>query len=221
MTAPMEPGVAAIRPACAADAPFLAWVQQEAARSHLERGFWDLAFPGSEAARLDLMTELARAEPRCFCHWSRFLVAEVEGVAVAALSGYEPARHGGEAFVEALSATLRRAGWSGAEREALYLRTAPFMTCLPETPEDVWVVEWVATRPERRGRGLVKQLLPPILERGRREGYRRAQISVLIGNVPAQKAYEGAGFAVADERRHPDFERAFGSPGVRRLLRDL
>ena len=35
-----------IRPAVEADTPFLAWVQQEAARSHLPPGFWDLAFPG-------------------------------------------------------------------------------------------------------------------------------------------------------------------------------
>jgi len=221
MSVPDRPAVAAIRPARETDAPFLAWVQQEAARSHVERGFWDLAFPGPDASRLDLIAGIVRSEPACFCHWSRFLVAEIDGAPAAALSGYEPSRHGGEAFVEALSTTLRRAGWTGAEREALYLRTAPFMTCLPETPEDVWVVEWVATRPERRGQGLVKQLLPPILERGRGEGYLRAQIAVLIGNDPAQKAYEGAGFAFADERRHPDFERAFGSPGIRRLLRAL
>ena len=30
------------RPATAEDAPFLAWVIQEAARSHLEIGIWDL-----------------------------------------------------------------------------------------------------------------------------------------------------------------------------------
>ena len=34
------------RPANAEDAPFLAWVMQEAARSHLEHGVWDLMFPG-------------------------------------------------------------------------------------------------------------------------------------------------------------------------------
>ena len=58
-------------------------------------------------------------------------------------------------------------------------------------------------------------------EEGRRRDYARAQISVLIGNAPAQFAYERAGFAVVDERRHPDFQAAIGSPGVRRMQRHL
>lgn len=212
---------ATIRPAREEDADFIAWVQQTAARSHVERGFWDVAIPGPEAPRLELLAALARAEPRSFCHWSRFLIAEWNGAPVAALSGYEPPRHGGANFVEALAATLRRARWSSAESEALYVRTASFMTCIPEAPDDVWVVEWVATLPEQRGRGHVKHLLEAILEEGRRQGHRRAQIAVLIGNTPAQKAYEGAGFAVVDEKTHPDFEREYGVPGIRRLLRNL
>jgi translation initiation factor 4G len=212
---------AVIRPARESDASFVAWTQQTAARSHLERGFWDVAVPGPDAPRLELIAALARSAPESFCHWKRFLVAEADGAPAAALSGYEPARHGGGAFIEALAATLQRSRWSSAEIEALYARTASFMTCIPETPDDAWVVEWVATVPAQRGRGHVKQLLESILEAGRRQGYRRAQIAVLIGNTPAQKAYEGAGFAVVDEKTHPDFEREYGTPGVRRMLRDL
>jgi ribosomal protein S18 acetylase RimI-like enzyme len=217
----LRPMDSRIRPARDSDAEFIAWVQQTAARSHVERGFWDVAIPGREAPRLELIAALARAEPRSFCHWSRFLVAEVDGEPAAALSGYEPDRHGGGAFLEALTGTLRRARWSDAEMEALYGRTTAFMSCIPETPGDAWVVEWVATLPEHRGCGHVKHLLPAILDEGRRAGFRRAQIAVLIGNTPAQKAYEGAGFAVADEKASPEFEREFGCPGIRRMLRDL
>jgi ribosomal protein S18 acetylase RimI-like enzyme len=212
---------AVIRPARESDASFVAWTQQTAARSHLPRGFWDVVLPGLEPARLELLAALARSEPESFCHWKRFLVAEVDGAPAAALSGYEPARHGGSVFIDALAGTLRRSRWSNAEAEALYGRTSSFMTCIPETPDDAWVVEWVATLPAQRGRGHVKHLLPAVLEEGRRRGFRRAQIAVLIGNTPAQKAYEGAGFAVVDEKTHPDFEREYGCPGIRRMLRDL
>ena len=99
------------------------------------------------------------------------------------------------------------------------VRIAPFLTCIPDTAEDAWIVEWVATRPEYRGKGLVRALLHEILDRGRERGHAQAQIAVLIGNTPAQRAYEGVGFRVADEKTHPDFERAVGSPGIRRLLR--
>jgi len=209
-----------IRPATESDAGFIAWVEQEAARSHLPIGFWDLAFPGADADRLRMLERIVRSKSRSFCHWSGFLVAEVEGRPGAALSGYEhPSVATGPALVEAMQEAFAAERWTRAQAEALQVRIAPFLTCVPETAEDAWVVEWVATRPEYRGQGLVHALLRAILQCGRDRRHERAQIGVLIGNTPAQRAYEGAGFRVVDEKRHPDFEAAIGSPGIRRLLR--
>lgn len=208
-----------IRPAAEADVPMLAWVQQEAARSHLPRGFWDLAFPGPEKDRLRIVGRIAKARALSFCHWSGFLVAAVDGQPAAALSGYtRPSEFAGSAYFEALGEALDAEGWSAEQREAMGARITPFLTCIPETKEDVWVIEWVATRPEYRGKGLVRALLHAILERGRERGHSQFQIGVLIGNTPAQRCYEGVGFRVVDEKRHPDFEAAIGSPGLRRLL---
>jgi ribosomal protein S18 acetylase RimI-like enzyme len=209
-----------IRPARETDVGFLAWVQQEAARSHLPHGFWDLAFPGTEEDRLRIIGRICRASARSFCHWSGFFVAELEGLAAAALSGYtRPSVAAGSLLSEAMEEALDAEKWSAAERAAMAQRTAPFLTCLPETQEDAWIVEWVATRPEARGRGLVRALLGEIVGRGAELGHSLAQVCVLIGNTPAQRAYEGAGFRVVDEKRHPEFERALGSAGIRRLLR--
>ena len=102
----------------------------------------------------------------------------------------------------------------------MFQRLVPFLTCAPDQPDDAWIVEWVATRPEHRGKGLVRALLPAVIDLGRRRGHRKFQIGVLIGNTPAQRAYEGAGFAVSDEKRDPAFEATFGAPGIRRMLRD-
>ena len=44
-------------------------------------------------------------------------------------------------------------------------------------------------------------------------------VSVLIGNVSAERAYEAVGFRMVDEKRHPEFEREFGCPGIRRMIR--
>jgi translation initiation factor 4G len=209
----------AIRAASVADMPFIAWVQQEAARSHLPQGFWDLAFPGSEADRLRMLGRIGSASARSFCHWSGFLIAEADGRPAAALSGYtNPAVMAGSGFMQAFGEALDAERWDAERRQALGERTAPFMTCVPETAEDAWVIEWVATRPEQRGKGLVRALLQAIVARGRERGHSQVQICVLIGNTPAQRAYEGAGFRVVDEKRHPDFERALGCPGIRRLL---
>jgi translation initiation factor 4G len=209
-----------IRPAVEADMPFLAWVQQAAARSHLPLGFWDLAFPGSEADRLRIVGRIGTALARSFCHWSGFLVAEVDGQPAAALSGYtNPSVTAGAKLFEAMGEAFDAEGWNGEQRQAMGERTVPFLTCVPDAAEDAWILEWVATRPEHRGKGLVRALLHAILERGHERGHAQAQIAVLIGNTPAQRAYEGVGFRVADEKTHPDFERAIGCPGIRRLLR--
>jgi translation initiation factor 4G len=209
-----------IRPAVADDAPFLAWVQQEASRSHLPFGFWDVAIPGPDEYRLRIIERICRAEATSFAHWSRFLVAEVGGEPAAGLSAYDDAKNAtGPLFFAAMIEALTAEGWSEARIGALSQRLAPFLTCAPEQPDDTWIVEWVATRPAYRGKGLTKALLDRILAAGRERGFTQFQIGVLVGNTPAQRAYEGVGFTVVDEKTHPDFEATFGTPGIRRMQR--
>lgn len=213
----MEP---IVRPAKESDVPFLSWVQQEAARSHVPKGFWDLAFPGADEDRLRVVGRICKSPVRSMCHWSGFLVAEVDGQAVAGLSAYTNASvTAGPALFEALGQALDEEKWSAEQREAMGARIAPFLKCIVDTADDSWVIEWVATSPEYRGKGLVRTLLHAILDHGRERGHKLMQIAVLIGNTPAQRAYESVGFKVADEKTHPDFERAIGCPGIRRLLR--
>ncbi len=207
-----------VRAATQGDAPFLAWVQQEASRSHLPFGFWDLAILGPDEYRLRIIERICRSEARSFCHWSGFHVVEVGGEAVAALSAYDDAKPAtGERFMQALAEALRAEGWNDARMGAMLQRLAPFLSCALEQPDDAWIVEWVATRPAHRGKGYTRRLLETILEAGGRRGHGLFQIGVLIGNTPAQRAYEGVGFRVVDEKRDPAFEATFGAPGILRL----
>ena len=210
-----------IRDATPSDAPFLAWVMQTAARSHRPLCFWDLAFPGPDAPRLEYIAAMAVAEPRSFSHYSGFLVAEHEGRPVAGLSAYDSASKGMAEFIGSLIATIAARGWSAEHQQLLAARIAPAGTCMPDSPPGVWVVEWVAATPAARGKGVANALLRAILERGRATGYTRAQIGYLIGNTPAQTAYERVGFETVDEKRHPDFEATFGSPGIARMVREI
>lgn len=210
-----------IRDAVSEDAPFLAWVMLAAARSHLPLSFWDYAFPGPDAPRLGYIAAMAVAEPICFTHYSGFLVAEHEGEPVGALSGYDSAYKSIEAFFSALTALLDAREWSADHQRLLMARMAPMGTCMPDSPPGVWVIEWVATTPNARGRGVANALLREILARGRAAGYTRSQIGYLLGNTPAQIAYERVGFETVEEKRHPEFEAAFGSAGIARMVRDL
>jgi ribosomal protein S18 acetylase RimI-like enzyme len=210
-----------IRDAVAEDAPFLAWVMQAAARSHRPLSFWDFAFPGPDAPRLEYIAEMALVDSRSFTHYSGFLIAEHDGHPVAGLSAYDSVHKNMDVFLTSIASLTAARGWSPEHQSLLFSRMAPAGTCMPESPPGVWVVEWVAATPAARGKGVANALLRAILARGREAGYERSQIGFLLGNTPAQTAYERVGFEIVDEKCHPDFEAAFGSPGIARMVRDL
>lgn len=207
----------ALRPAISTDAEFLGWVIQEAARSGRPVGVWDVAFPGPDAPRLDYLARLTLAEPPSYAHYSRFVVATARNIPVAALCRYEPSHTGMRQLTTALFSTLSAAGWSEDHLRLLGMRMEPALACMPDTPDDTWIVEFVAARPEFRRRGFVHRLLERVLHEGRAAGYRVAQLAVLIGNEPAIRAYEGVGFEIVEVKRDAMFEQLFGCPGVARM----
>jgi ribosomal protein S18 acetylase RimI-like enzyme len=190
-----------------------------ASRGHLERGVWDLIAGGSEENCLDYLRRLALAEPVSLCHFSSFVVAEHDGKPAAALCGFDPHAGGWEVLADAMKKVQREKGLTQVDEKASADRTQPVWKCTFDTLDGAWVIESVATLSEYRRRGLADSLMAEILEVGRARGHRIAQLTILIGNLAAQRAYEKAGFRVRDEKRHPDFEAALGAPGFMRMVR--
>src|SRR5262249_26318706 len=153
-----------------------------AARSHLQRGFWDITLNRTEADCLSYLKRLALTETRSWAHHSGFIVAEADGRAAAGLCGYNPREAGTPALVQAMNEVAAQLGWSEAQCNEPWERFAPIATCLSDDAEGAWIVENVATLPEFRRRGLVNRLLNEVLEKGTRKGHRLAQITVMIGN---------------------------------------
>ena len=91
-----------VRAATANDAAFLAQTDLIATRSHVEWGFLDVALPGPESRRIRYLELMAVAEPRCWNHYTNFLVAELDGTPGAALCGVTAGPH----IVTDLIATL-------------------------------------------------------------------------------------------------------------------
>jgi translation initiation factor 4G len=203
-----------IRSAREDDAPFLAWVMQEADRGHVGIGSWDVLLPGEDAPRLEIIEELIREGEGSYVDWRLFLVAEIGGERGGAVAYYVPKQHPNERFVDALIRVLGRRGWS-QERvsEALGPAFSKSYFSVP-IPADTFRVEWVATEPEFRGRGLNRLLLEKLLERARADGHRTAHVATYWGNEPAIRAYESAGFRRYAEVRHADYERVFKAPGL-------
>jgi ribosomal protein S18 acetylase RimI-like enzyme len=209
-----------IRPARPKDASFLAWVIITSGRAHVQRGIWEVILGGTEEECLAFLQMLVVTKTPHLFHYSCFLVAEVEGRPVAALGGYDPKSLGYPALRKAIVEVVHKLGLSEPDKAA-NLRSEKVLCCIPDEVEGAWVIDSVATVPEFRRHGIVSKLLEAILEKGRKRGFRRAQINMYIGNTPAQKAYENHGFTVVDEKRDPDFEEEIGSPGMARLLRHL
>ena len=209
------------RTATADDAAFLAWVIQAATRSHLERATWDFALPGPEAPRLEFLATLALTDQLHFAHFSRFRILEVDGVPAAGLSAYENSEHGMEKFTLGILETSQTLGWAQEKLESFIAGASSFSSTGYPNPDGLWIIEWVATRPEFSGRSFMNRMLLEILDEGRKQGFERAQIGHLLGNTPARAAYERVGFVWLEDHCHPDFQRDYGEPGLARMQRDL
>lgn len=213
-----------LRPATPGDAPFLAWVMQEADRMGGPVGGLDLIFNVGEARRREFLARIATSEVDSVGHASRFLVAEVDGAAAAALSGYVPDEIPADAVDRVLRREASLLGWSDSELDALLERAARY-TSAPyfrvSIPGDTLRVEWVATRAEFRGRGLNRALHEALFARGRASGLRTAHVGTAIGNDAAIAAYRAAGFEPFAEVRHRDYEAVFGRPGHIYFRREL
>jgi len=204
-------------------APFIARVILTAHRSHLERCLWDFLVGGTEAECLRFLEALATTSQPHWAHLSTFIVAEVEGRPASALSGYFEGElgTGTPSLREAIAEASQAVGRTDEENAAGWQRAGSIIYVAPEHVPEAWVVENVATLPEFRRRGLVDRLLAEMQDRGRDRGATFADVGVLIGNDPAQRAYEKAGFEVIAEKRHPEFEAVYNCPGIRSLSRTL
>lgn len=201
--------------------PFIAWVMLTAFRSHLERGLWDYYIGASERECLRFLEAMADTPTRHWMHHANFIVAVVDGTPAAALCGYLEAECGGPAFPQGMAEANAALGRSDEDNAAGWQRAGSIALVVPEHVEGAWIIENVATKPEFRRRGLVDRLMGLIMERGRQRGAVTSDISVFIGNDSAQRAYEKAGYAAIAEKRHPDFEAVYKTPGVRTLRRTL
>ena len=201
--------------------PFVAWVVMAANRSHLPRGMWDFNIGGTEEEVLRYLEVLADTEQAHWAHFSLFTVAEVDGVPAAGMCGFFENELGPASMMAGAAEVNQKTGRSPEDIAAGWERSKAIMGIIMEHDPGAWVVEHVATKPEFRRRGIVERLVHETLQEGRERGAKTADIGVLIGNEPAQRAYEKCEFRVVIEKRDAEFERVYGSPGARMLRRAL
>jgi GNAT superfamily N-acetyltransferase len=209
-----------IRDAGPDDASFLAWLILTAGRAHVKRGIWEVILDLPEHECLGFLKLLTMTSTPHLFHHSAYLVAVTESGPVSGLGGYDPDILGYPRLIETLPEVFRKLG--KAPTAELAAGKPPRITaCIPPSVQRAWAIESVATLPAFRRMGIVDKLLDKVLEMGREKGYRHAQISIYMGNIPAQRAYEKHGFRLLDEWPDKYFEKEIGSPGLTRLVCDL
>jgi ribosomal protein S18 acetylase RimI-like enzyme len=202
--------------------PFVAWVLMTSNRSHLPLGMWDFLIGDDEDSVLRYLEAFAGTGCRHWGNYDLFLVAEVDGVPTAGLCGFFENELASSTMFAGAAEANQKLGRTAEEFTAGWERARSIMAISTLAHEPgAWVAEHVGTRPEFRRRGLVQRLMHEMLERGRQRGAVTSDIGVLIGNEPAQRAYEKMGFTVAQEVRDADYEAVYGSPGARLLRRRL
>ncbi len=204
------------------DIPFLAWVMYTAARSHLADCPWCVIYGESEKRTRILLAALSQIPVLPWSYFSKFWIAEVDGVPAAAMCGFVPAEPLSSTMAEPELVVAKQVfGYSETRLVAIRERLAVTALGFPEDLPDIWAIENVAVLPEFRGMGLIDQLFEQTLEEGRQRGFKRAQILSLIGNEAGQRAFERNGFKVVSEKRSVVFDEWFGTPGGKLLARDL
>lgn len=206
-----------IRTAEPADAPDISRLMHMAGRGHVETSVYDLMVdgpPGPTDERISSLAGILLSRTRSWCHYSNYIVAEVEGSVASTLCmlGTYPG------WRRRFAAALQEVGWTRGDLAEMSVRMQPFLRAEPAMEEGVWLIENVATFPEYRRRGLSNALLERALGAGREAGFETAQISVFIGNAPAFNAYRKIGFAVTERLYDVEFEKVFSSPGMMRML---
>jgi ribosomal protein S18 acetylase RimI-like enzyme len=211
-----------IRPATPEDAAFLAKTILIAGRAHLSKGIWEAILGTNDDETLTFLHHLSITQIRHLFHYSCYLIAEDDGsYPMGSLGGYDPKISGYRALQQAIPEVVRKLNlaaqfWNSAEE-----RVSRILSCLPEEITGAWVIDSVTTLPEHRRKGIAQKLLQQMLEKGRKQGYAKAQVNMYIGNEPALQLYRTLGFEIIEETRDSFFERHIGGPGMLSLAKNL
>jgi len=201
-----------IRTAKAEDASFIAWAILESSRAGKEKGLFDMIFsPASDVSKA--LEQLITNEVKTICHYSNFLIAEIDGKDAGTLCGYDGYRVSWEQMSEALSTM----GCQGDYKE----RISAYFLCEPSVEKNTISLNFMITKDEYRGLGVVKALVKKVLLTARLKGFRKAQTGIAIGSVATQLAYEKMGFSFKEEKKSDYYLEEFGRAGINSYVMEL
>jgi ribosomal protein S18 acetylase RimI-like enzyme len=187
-----------VRRATRQDLPFVAWCNQEATSPEPGFCYWDALLESTETPTPTFLSAVFELDALAWGTVEQFFLVEEHGVALAGGSGFAMSDIDYRPLdLKRLPAVAQRLNWSASTLNAFlaaYEQVWPDPLEPTLAPQAPWILECIAVKPQARGRRLTRPLLEALLREERRLGHAAAGISVTAGNIPAQRAYEAAGF---------------------------
>lgn len=195
-----------IKQAKVEDSAFLAQMILQSSRAGKKDGLFDLLF-GTNDNKLILqrLEELTKTTAKSHCHFSNFLLAELDGKLVGTLCSYEPRISNKESFIKALT----EIGCSDENKalEIMYICDFKFntRTLIFDFMEEVEGFIDV---------GILKALMQKSLLTARLKGYTIAQTMIEIGSLESELFYKKMGFRVVEQKECELYKEKFGRRGM-------
>ncbi|MEN8303549.1 MAG: acyl-CoA acyltransferase [Campylobacterota bacterium] len=196
-----------IRKATAQDAPFLAQMILQSSRAGKKDGMFDLVFQtNDETIILPRLEQLTQTTAKNQCHYSNFLVAELDGKSVGTLCSYEPRI----ATKEVLLNAFKELGC----REDVSSSLEAFYSCDFKLNNRTLMFDYMEELEGFIDVGVLKELMQKSLLTARLKGYRIAQTIIEIGSLESELFYKKLGFKKIDEKECELYKEKFGRVGL-------
>ncbi len=196
-----------IRKALSGDAPFLAQMILQSSRAEKKVGMFDLIF-GSKSDKeiLKDIEKLTCTTAKNHCHFSNFLIAEIDGKSVGTLCSYEPRIATKDAFLDA----LKEIGCDDCSKDFLEISDA----CDFELNKRTLIFDFMEELDGHMDVGILKSLMQKSLLTARLKGYRIAQTIVEIGSLETLLYYKKLGFKEIRQKECELYKEKFGRAGL-------
>ncbi|MCW9027048.1 MAG: acyl-CoA acyltransferase, partial [Thiovulaceae bacterium] len=169
------------------DAGFLAQMILQSSRAEKKIGIYDLVFGvKNDDDLLSYLEKLVVTETKNHCHFSNFLIANIDGKQVGTLCSYEPRISTHEAFIK----SLEEINYTGDISEYEDILTL----CDFEQNNRTLIFDFMEELEGFINVGVLKALMQKSLLTARLKGYRIAQTIVEIGSLETILLYKKLGF---------------------------
>jgi N-acetylglutamate synthase-like GNAT family acetyltransferase len=196
-----------IRKATEDDSKFLAQMILQSSKAEKVECIFNLIFKSNDdGVVLENLAKLAVTKAKSQCHYSNFLIAELDGKCVGSLCTYEPRIATRQSFVDA----LLEVGCSEDVSETLEV----LYDCDFELNNRTLMFEYMEELEGFVDVGVLKALMQKSLLTARLKGYRIAQTIVEIGSLETLLFYKKLGFTRVKEKECELYKEKFGRAGL-------